>query len=139
MIKLIFVFTLIPMLCLSQWDTTYILENGVSSFVAKNVTNKGTLTFKKANGKITLSLDNVITQNKSHKIKYIFTFLAGKTDAITTSITYGDSIVLEKDFIKKTYIHYFKTCEKLTIVVDDKERYYFNMSNTFYSLKFQMQ
>jgi uncharacterized protein YneR len=130
---------LIPSIAISQWDTTHIIENGVSCFIAKNVTNKGTLTFKKAQGKITLSLDNVINQKKSHKIRYIFTFYAGKTDAISTAMSHGDSIILERDFIKKSYIHYFKSCEKLTIVVDDKERYYFNMSNTFYHLKNQIQ
>lgn len=131
--KLILTLLMLPTLCQAQWEIPTKSLDSTSIKTIINAAPKGVLVLKNVNNHIVLELTDVEISSKIQNIHYQFLFLAGSTEGKTIGFVTPekDKIILEKDFEKKIYSHYFRTCEELIITINNKDRYVFNMSNIY--------
>ena len=129
---------LIPLVSLSQWDTSHVTLNNVTYKIATNKTDKGSLVLKKTSSHTVLSLENITISGGVKNITYVFTFMGGQTSEKTVSKVSTDkkSLILEPTFEVKKYRAYFRDCEKLEIKIQGGESYVFDMKNAYESYNF---
>jgi len=135
---LLYLFITIPLICLGQWSIPTKMINSEKLNTAINPAIKGVLVFKKVDDHIMLELTDVNITEKTKKVEYKFIFYSGSTEAKTNAIIPPDKerIILEPEFETKSYLYYFKCCEKLMITINDNESYVFDMSNIYTAYQF---